>query len=129
MKSQTTNNRFSQTVIALALLFIIAAGLFIVGAQNPVQAGTSVRTNAAAQDLQMVLQEQERERIDQLNANAEIEALRARIAAAHDKQMVMQELEREWLDQQNSAPSSTHLERMPIFSESSTHGHANPVME
>ena len=95
MKSQTTTNRFSQMLIALALCFIIGAGLFLVGAQNPIKAVTSARTTAAEQDARMVLQELERERLDQLNASAYIAALRERAAAAQDLRMVMQEQERE----------------------------------
>lgn len=95
MKSQTTTNRFSQTLIALALFFISGAGLFLVGAQNPIQAVTSARTTAAEQDARMVLQELERERLDQLNASSYIAGLRERATAAQDWQMVMRELEHE----------------------------------
>jgi hypothetical protein len=71
--------------------------VIVIVAQSVAQVPAQTRlTNAAAeQDARLVTQELERERLDQLNAHAEIEALRARISANQDLQMVMRELERE----------------------------------
>ncbi|MBI5302791.1 MAG: hypothetical protein HY868_11685 [Chloroflexi bacterium] len=102
MQNSNTLRRFSLTAFALALLVALVAGvLFVVVAQTPVQAPAQTRmTNAAAeQDTRMVMQELERERLDQLNAHSIAEQLRARNAAEQDMRMVMQELEREQFDQ------------------------------
>ncbi|MBI5651875.1 MAG: hypothetical protein HZC40_15775 [Chloroflexi bacterium] len=72
MQNSFTLRRFSLTAFALALLIALVVGaLFVVGAQNAVQASaqTQMTDAAAAQDLQMVLQELERERLDQPNAH------------------------------------------------------------
>jgi uncharacterized protein HemX len=98
MQNAHTLYRFSLTAFALALLVALGAGVVIViVAQSVAQVPAQTRlTNAAAeQDARLVTQELERERLDQLNAHAEIEALRARISANQDLQMVMRELERE----------------------------------
>ena len=98
MQNAHTLDRFSLTAFALALFvaFGVGAGIVVI-AQSVAQVPAQTRlTNAAAeQSARLVLQELERERIDQLNARAEIEALRARSAANSDLQMVLRELERE----------------------------------
>jgi hypothetical protein len=98
MQTLDTLRRFSPNVVLLALLIALGAGgVIVIAAQNALQVPAQTRlTNAAAeQDARMVLQELERERLDQLNASSDIAALRERAAAAQDLQMVMHELERE----------------------------------
>lgn len=106
MQTSTTLRRFSPSVIALALVATLVAALLIaLGAQSLAQpAALAHSSNTAEQDLRMVMQEQERERLDQLNASAYIDALRTRAAAAQDLRMVMQELERERFPQLYAKP-------------------------
>ncbi len=108
MQTSTTLRHVSPSAIALALaITLTAVVLFVVGAQNFVQSSAPMRaTNTAEQDLRLVMQELERERLDQLNADAFTQALRARNAAEQDLRMVMQELERERLDQSNTTLQS-----------------------
>jgi hypothetical protein len=97
MQTPTTLRRFSPNAIMFALVItLVIAFVLVFAVQFFTRPATSVpATNTAAQDLQMVMQELERERLDQLSASSYIEQLRARNIAAQDKQMVMQELERE----------------------------------
>ena len=77
MQNLNTLRRFSLAAFALALLVTLVIGALIVMiAQNSVQSATPTRlTNASAeQDLRMVMQEQERERLDQWNVHSLVDA-------------------------------------------------------
>jgi len=108
MQTSTTLRHFSPSVIALALVITLTAAiLLVIGVQNLAPFAEPMRApNASAeQDLRMVMQELERERLDQLNASSFAQALRARNTAEQDLRMVMQEQERERLDQLNANAS------------------------
>jgi len=121
MQNTTTLRHFSPSAIVLALVITLTTTvLFVIGGQSFTRSLTSTRsTNTAEQDLRMVMQEQERERFDQLNASSFVEALRARNAAAQDMRMVMQEQERERLDQLNANPTSPQFGVVRAMDESS----------
>ncbi|MBI5651863.1 MAG: hypothetical protein HZC40_15715 [Chloroflexi bacterium] len=98
MFKSTTRQKLVRDALFIVFAAILAAvALIVMDVRQSVQSAESpsVSDRAAARDQAMVLQELERERFDQLNASASLEALRARIAASQDLQMVMRELERE----------------------------------
>lgn len=89
-------------VLTIAVLAVFSISAFFGSATNTVPTGAR---NAAEQDKRMVMQELERERLDQLNANSSV-VLSPSAIAEQDMRMVMKELERERLDQLNANPPS-----------------------
>lgn len=72
MQDSRIQRRLWQKVVALAFLgILVAAILFVMGAENPAQSAAPIRaTNASAeQDMRMLMHEQELERFDKLNFN------------------------------------------------------------
>ena len=79
MQTSTTLRHFSPSAIALALVITLTAAiLFVIGAQNfaPFANAVPAPNAHAEQDLRMVMQELERERLDQRNTTASFVATR-----------------------------------------------------